>query len=97
LLELSLIVVIALLSLPATPVETAEQKGPKPQMTTMAAPAQTPALAPAAAPVPVPTGPAAIPVADVATRAAEVANLLQGITQKLAPTNVPLTSKQGRI
>ena len=59
------------------PGETAEQKGTEPQNTT--APAAAPAPAPAT-----PSGPSAIPVADIATQATEVANLLQTMTQKLA-------------
>ena len=49
---------------------TAEQKSPIPQNTTASSLA--------------PTLPTAIPVADVATKATEVANLLQTLTQKLA-------------
>jgi len=53
---------------------TAEQESPVPQKTT----------APAAAPAP--AAPSVIAVADVATKATEVENLLQTLTQNLAPS-----------
>ena len=56
---------------------TAEQKALEPEKTT--------APVSAHAPAPIPSGPTAIPVADVATQATEVANLLQGITQRWSP------------
>ncbi len=59
---------------------TAEQKAVAPQKT--GAPEATQKVAT----TPAPSGPAAIPVADVATKATEVANQLQTITQKLAPS-----------
>jgi len=57
---------------------TAEQKAVAPQKTSAPSAAQT------ASPAPVPPDRAAIPIADVATKATEVANQLQTITQKLA-------------
>jgi potassium-dependent mechanosensitive channel len=61
----------------------AEQKSPKPQATATPAPATTPAPVPTV--VPVPSAPSCIPVADVAAKTTEVANLLQAMTQKMAP------------
>jgi len=73
-------VALLLLLLCPVPGKTAEQKAPEPQKTTAPAAAQT------AAPAPIPSGPAAISMADVATRATEVANQLQTIVQKVAPS-----------
>jgi potassium efflux system protein len=59
------------------PGQSAEQKGTEPQKTTAPAPVQKPV------PAPIPSGPTAIPVEDVAAKAAEVSNLLRTITYKL--------------
>jgi potassium-dependent mechanosensitive channel len=63
----------------------AEQKSLKQQATT--APAPTPASTSTSAPasVPEPSAPSCIAVADVAAKATGVANLLQAMTQKMAP------------
>ncbi len=63
----------------SVPAMTAAENDLKSLKTAVPAPTQTVAQAPS------PTGPAAIPVADVATKATEVASQLQTITQKLGP------------
>ncbi len=72
--------VAVLLLLCPVPGQAAEQNSTAPQKTTTPAPAAAPAPATA-------SGPTAIPVADIATQATEVANLLQTMTQKLAPSS----------
>ncbi len=76
-------VAVLFLLAPGTDI-TAQQKGPKSQ--TSAAPTVSKTPEPASGASPAPGQPAAISVADVATEAAQVTNLLQGITQKLAPS-----------
>jgi len=73
-------VAVLLLFVFPIPCETAEQKALAPQKTGALETAQT------VAPAPVTSGPTTIPVADVATKATEVASELQTITQKLAPS-----------
>jgi small-conductance mechanosensitive channel len=75
----SLVVLLILFVLTAVPAMTAEQKGSKPLATT--APAQTPA--PATDSASIPSGLTAIPVIDVATKAAEMSNLLRTFNDKL--------------
>ncbi len=60
---------------------TAEQKALAPPKTSAPSATQT------ASPAPVPPGPAAIAVTDVATRATDIANQIQAITQKLGPSS----------
>ena len=81
-------VALLLLLLCPVPGKTAEQKTPEPQKTTAPVAAQTAAPKPSAMPAPIPSGPTAIPVADVAAQAAEVVSQLQTIVERLAPSSL---------